>query len=108
MKLLVLQRLWDRPFLRPIDNVTLFGRLPPELLFFPVMLLMNATSKPLTSFFSIAALVVCFAGVLSYYLNYGTVAGQLFVIAMALLAMRIQCSSHWNSFAFAIWQLPWQ
>lgn len=27
------------------------------------MLLMNATSKPLTSFFSIAALVICFAGV---------------------------------------------
>lgn len=117
MERLVLQRLWDRPFLRPIDNVTLFGRLPPDLLFIPVeakipysaknktMLLMNATSKLLASFFSIAALVVCFAGVLSAYLNYGTVAGQLFVIAMALLAMRIQCSSQWNSFAFAIWVL---
>lgn len=66
---------------------------------------MNATSKPLASFLSIAALVVGFAGVLSAYLNYGAVAGQLFVIGMALLAMRIQCSPQWNSFAFALWVL---
>ena len=66
---------------------------------------MNGKSKHLTLTLSLLTMFACAAGVVSAFTANGYVAGQLFVIALGLFAIRIQFSNQWSSFAFSIWVL---
>ena len=66
---------------------------------------MNWTIMKLESTFSLLTMFACVAGVASVLMVNSYVASQLFVIALALFAIRIQFSAQWSTFAFSIWVL---
>jgi bile acid:Na+ symporter, BASS family len=66
---------------------------------------MNDHSKRLAPALSVASAMATVAGIASAFLFGGTVAGQIFVVSLALLAVRMQFSTQWNTFAFTFWVL---
>ena len=66
---------------------------------------MNGLSKRLTLVLSVLTLIACTAGVASAIMVNSYVASQLFVVALAVFAIRTQFSPMWSSFAFSVWVL---
>ena len=66
---------------------------------------MNDNSARVAFGLSVASAVACFAGIAAAFLASATVAGQLFVVTLGLIALRMQFSSQWNTFAFTFWVL---
>jgi bile acid:Na+ symporter, BASS family len=64
-----------------------------------------AASIGLDRFLKGGLLTACTSGIAASVLGRGWIAGELFVLALAILALQMQRSQHWKTFAFAFWVL---
>ena len=66
---------------------------------------MNTKKTLLALVLYISAVIACGVATWMAYLENWQIAGQFFTIAISLIAIRVQLSPRWSTFAFSIWVL---